>query len=368
MQLFSSTTLLTLIWALTFASNAQGRPAQASAHSNSPSARTIWQASLNPTWVENLAFRPSNGDILFGLVTEPSLYQLEDPLNQATAKLLYDFPEVTSAFGILEIADDVFAVVVGNFSTATVTATEGSFSLWKVDFKNGKNGNGRTPNISKITDIPEATFLNGVTKAESHRSPAQTADGDHKHEEQFATVLIADSVLGAVWKVDTNTGDYEKAISLPEMLPPTNSSLDLGINGVAVYNGSLYWTNTEAEAIYAVPIDPSTCFALPNTSVRTVAEDIGIVVDDFTFDNSGNLYVAGGDTVIVFPNAADPSKSKLKPKTLAGSTTTLTVAGSTSLRFGGDVLYVTTDGGMAAPVNGTVVEAGKIVALQCFDI
>lgn len=360
MQLFSSTSLLALVSALAFAQNTQARPAQASARSDSPIARTIWQASSNPTWIENLAFRPSNGDILFGLVTEPSLYQLEDPLNQATAKLLYEFPDVTSVLGMLEIADDVFAVVVGNFSTTTVTATEGSFSLWKVDFANGELRDRGMPEISKITDIPEAIFLNGVTKAESHRY--------HKLEEQLATVLIADSVLGAVWKVNINTGDYEKAISLPEMLPPTNASLDIGINGIAVYDGSLYWTNTASESIYAVPIDSSTCSALPNTAVRTVAEDIGIAVDDFTFDYNGNLYVAGGDTVVVFSDAADRSKSKLKPKTVVGSTTTMTVAGSTSVRFGKDVLYVTTDGGMAAPVNGTVVEAGKIVTLQCLDV
>ena len=96
-------------------------------------------------------------------------------------------------------------------------------------------------------------FHNGVAKAESHHC--------HKHEEQLATVLIADSVLGAVWKVNPNTGE----------------------------------------------------------------------------------------------------------KSVVGSTTSMTVAGNTSIGIGGDVLYVTTDGGMAAPVNGTIVEAGKIVAIQCLD-
>lgn len=128
MQLFSSTSFLAHTWALTSAFIVHGRPAQAPAYSNSPSARTVWQAPSSPACIENLAFPPSNGDLLFGLATKPSLYQLEDPLNQATAKLLYEFRDVTSVFGMLEIADDVFAVAVGDFST-TVTATEGSFSL-----------------------------------------------------------------------------------------------------------------------------------------------------------------------------------------------------------------------------------------------
>ncbi|KUL86619.1 hypothetical protein ZTR_03042 [Talaromyces verruculosus] len=186
MQLFSSTRFLAVVWGLTFAPNVQGRPAQAPAYPNSPSARTVRQAPSSPAWIENLAFPPSNGDLQFGLATKPSLWG--------------------------------------------------------------------SPDISKITGLPEAMFLNGVAKAESHHS--------HKHEEQLATVLIADSVLGAVWKVNPNTGE----------------------------------------------------------------------------------------------------------KSVVGSTTSMTVAGSTSAGFGGDVLYVTTDCGMAAPVNGTIVEAGKIVAIQCLDV
>jgi hypothetical protein len=121
MQLFSSTRFLAVIWCVTFAPNVQGRPVQAPACSNSPSARTVWQAPSSPAWIENLAFPPSNRDLQFGLATKPSLYQLEDPLNQATAKLLYEFPDVTSVFGMLEIADDVFAVAVKNFSTSNAT-------------------------------------------------------------------------------------------------------------------------------------------------------------------------------------------------------------------------------------------------------
>ncbi|KAL3709102.1 hypothetical protein TMatcc_002891 [Talaromyces marneffei ATCC 18224] len=175
---------------------------QASSHPNCPSARTIQQASLNPTWIENIAFRQPNGGILFGL----------DLLNQATARLLYEIPDVTAVFGMLGIADDVFAVVTSTFSTTTIIATEGSFSLWKVDLKNGKSGNGGASDVSKIPDIPEAMFINSVAKAEFHHSSACAVT---EHNDQLATVLIANSLLGVVWKVDINTGEYEKVIYLP---------------------------------------------------------------------------------------------------------------------------------------------------------
>lgn len=52
-----------------------------------------------------------------------------------------------------------------------------------------------------------------------------------------------------------------------------------------------------------------------------------------------------------------------------GSITQLTVAGDTSARFGRtpgkfDTLYVSTAGGPAPPVNGTVTEGEKVVAID----
>lgn len=54
---------------------------------------------------------------------------------------------------------------------------------------------------------------------------------------------------------------------------------------------------------------------------------------------------------------------------VAGAVDQLTIAGGTSCQFGRtesnrNVLYVATCGGLAAPVNGTEVEEGKIVAID----
>lgn len=360
MRFSSNIGLLSLLGAVSLPLS-EGRPASSSAPSHSLSAKTVWQASANYTWIENLAVRSSNGNILYSLITEPSVWQLEDPLGDANGKLLYEFPEATSCLGITEIGQDVFAVVVGNLSLTTITGTQGSYSLWKVDFNDEQGKGNASPAVSKITDIPEAIFLNGIT-VDGFDVPYTRAE-DFSGAEELATVLIADSALGTVWKVNTNNGDYTRTITVPEMSAPANASIALGINGLSLYGGSLYWTNLAYEAVYSVAVDPSTWSALPYASVRTVAGDTGVALDDFTFDSNGNIFAAGGDTVVLISDAGDSSKSNIKPVVVAGSTTTMTVAGSTSVRFGGDVLYVTTDGGMAAPVNGTVIEPGKIVAL-----
>ncbi|QKX56650.1 uncharacterized protein TRUGW13939_03756 [Talaromyces rugulosus] len=316
--------------------------------------KTLWQAPTTPTWIENLAIRSSTRTIIFSLITTPEIYQLDEEQN---ASLLFQFPNVTSALGIVEIARDVFAVVVGNFSTATASGTLGTYSLWKVELFDDDDETSEDRVVaSKITDIPEASFLNGITLLHPIK----------EGKDKLATVLISDSTLGAVFKVNTNCGTYEQVFDgVSEMLPPKNASIPIGINGLAVHKGSLYWTNTEREAIFSIPIDPLTGFARPNATVRTVASKIGIAVDDFAFDGDDNLWTAGGNTVAMLPAAGDASKTGIKPVIVVGSESSLTVAGSTSVRFAdASLLYVTTDGGMAAPVNGSVVEAGKIVAVD----
>ena len=58
-----------------------------------------------------------------------------------------------------------------------------------------------------------------------------------------------------------------------------------------------------------------------------------------------------------------------KAKIVVGSVSEMTVAGSTALAFGRgkkdkDVFYVSTGGGLFKPINGTVTEGAKVVAVK----
>lgn len=86
----------------------------------------VWQFP-NGTWAENIAVR-SNGQLLVTILSSPELYEV-DPFGLETPQLLQRFPNATGLLGIVELKEDVFAVVAGNYSTATLTSTNGLYGF-----------------------------------------------------------------------------------------------------------------------------------------------------------------------------------------------------------------------------------------------
>ncbi|KAK4937025.1 hypothetical protein LTR66_015259, partial [Elasticomyces elasticus] len=162
---------------------------------------TLFQFPNNGSWVDNLVVR-SDGNLLLTRLDTPEVWHVNTTSGNAT--LAYSFPNVTSCFGISEIADDVFAVVIGNFSAKTYEPTSDERAL-------------QEPTASEIAAVPEADALNGM--ATFSREPG--------------LVLVADSIKGVVWKVNTETGDYAVALNDTTMLP-AKGPLPLGINSVTV--------------------------------------------------------------------------------------------------------------------------------------
>ncbi|MCJ1260525.1 hypothetical protein MMC22_000386 [Lobaria immixta] len=161
------------------------------------------------TMFENLAAR-SNGHLLLTTIKQAHVYSY-DPHRNVTS-LLYTFPKSASTLGIVEAAPDVFIVAVGNWSGRgpVAKAVPGSFSVWSMDL----NNNTEQPIVSKITGIPEAEGLNGMTTI----------------KESSDLVLIADSWLGTIWRVNIKSGNYSKAIE--HVLFTNTSDFSIGINGI----------------------------------------------------------------------------------------------------------------------------------------
>ena len=294
----------------------------------------------NGTWLENLAVR-SNGEILLQLLDKPELHSL-DPRTPASSKLIHTFAGYTSLLGIAEISHDVFVLVIGNLSINPVVVTPSSMGVWKVNFNRNKGKAAAVPEISKLADVPEAGLLNGVTAISS------------------AEVLIADSALGLVWKINTHTGKYEVVIQLPEMQAPAGG-LGIGINGVRASKGYLYWTNSVLQSLYRVKITKSGSL-VPGAQPELLG-NVGAVLDDFTLDYRGAWVTAP------FVNTVTLISNSGKITTVAGELGSLNVAGGTSAAFGRgrddkEILYVATGGAQGAPVNGTVVEGGKVVKID----
>jgi hypothetical protein len=339
-MLFSFSTIVALLVTATNAlptithpKQLQSRTAPITTHTLPP---TLLYQFPNNTWLENFALRP-NGQILITLITTPEIY-LWDPLSPSEVQHITTLPSYISLLGIASPVPDVFYFVAGNWTSGPGTVP-GSYAIWKLDMRPS------TPQTSKILDIPEANFLNGLEIL----SPA---DG---------TLLVADSGLGLVWKINVFTRSYSVFIDVPEMKIAANSSLQLGINGIHIFQNYLYFTSMTQELFCRLSLSPT------SNSTHGPVEILatGIFGDDFTIDRFGNAWITQ-DPMDLITLVIGEGTRKGEVFTIAGKGDTKVtqagvpyVVGATRCAFGvmeqdKDVLYVTTNGGLPVPEDGVV--------------
>ena len=292
----------------------------------------------NETFLESIAVR-SNGQLLVTLAANTSVY-LVNTTQVGPPKLVYHFTTVTSVLGITETSPDIFALVTGNFSLSTGN-TPGSYSVWQL------NMTASPPSVSLITRIPEAGFLNGIT-------PAPEAN----------TVLISDAVLGLAWRLNVITGTYSVAVSDPLMALPKNSTSPAGINGLHVFNSTLYFANYATATFARIGITSNGSSAGSPAQAVAYAVPPGAAYDDFAIDTYGNAWVATHQG-----NAVNLISPRGEQVIVAGHINSTEIAESTDAAFGRtlfdrNVLYVVTGGGARVPVNGYEVVGGQIVAID----
>ncbi|CAG8899428.1 unnamed protein product [Penicillium egyptiacum] len=337
-MIFSSQILLHGLVALSFITSSVGHP-------DTPIS-TLFQFGQG-SWLENLAIGPSNS-ILATRLDIPALYQITLPpaVQKPSAKLIQMFPGATGALGITEYKKNQFLVILGNYSIPEAKDFPGTYSVWDVSFSGHDLGH---VSAKKVTDIPEAIFPNGMTTL----NPLT------------GTVLIADSWAGLVYRLCPETGEREVVHDDVTMKPPAGTSL--GVNGIHVITiceeTFLYYTNSLKETLGRVRIDPISGRAIGPYNTLTT----GVWGDDFAYDTkTGDIYIAGNFANVITRVNQDGVKEEV-----IGSPSQLTVAGTTSAVFGGKgkrTLYAVTSGALASPVNGTVTEGAKLVAIEVDEI
>jgi hypothetical protein len=191
--------------------------------------------------------------------------------------------------------------------------------------------------VELLVKIPEALFLNGLTKLSEN------------------LYLIADSYRGAIWELNTSTETVSIWLEHPDLARSSPEEVFPAVNGLKIYGSSLYASNTQKQQIVKIPIFADGFAGEPEIFVT------GVNIDDFAFDIEGNLY----GTTHVFNSVVKIDQE--------GTVTTIAqleqgVAGSTALAFGrteGDRtgIYVTTNGGMSYP-PATGIEPAKVVRLN----
>jgi hypothetical protein len=170
------------------------------------------------------------------------------------------------------LTPDTLAVVAGNYSAKTSSPTAGSFSGWKVHLRQSD------PKVGKIADLTDAEFLNGSAALDSH------------------AVLIADSKLGVVFLLDTDTGKYGIVLDDETMKPVPGALVLIGINSVKTLSGCLYFTNTFAEALVRVKVD---CETEKAAGPFDMMVKILSITDDFALVRDGTAFIGGSSSNIV---------------------------------------------------------------------
>lgn len=304
-------------------------------------------------YIENLAVR-ANGQILVSPLTLPQLW-LVDPYLPGQGFVVHNFSETLGLSGIVEYRPDVFAVLTGNFSLETGDPGAGTWAIWSIDLgdvqvTSNKSTIEQPPQVSKIVDVPEATFLNGL-------SVLSGTDKQH--------LIVGDVKTGEIYSVDMHTGEYVVVINNTYTSPaPIYGFGSAATDGIQVRNDVLYFSNFGQGTLTRVPLNKTN--GRPMGDFETVAriltpEDQW---DDFTLDCDGHVWMAAGGA-----NTVQKIRPEGEVEIVAGGLNSTAIAEPTSTKFGrreddADVLYVTTAGGEVTPVDGDITMGGQVVAIR----
>ncbi|KAH7359939.1 hypothetical protein BKA66DRAFT_471989 [Pyrenochaeta sp. MPI-SDFR-AT-0127] len=297
--------------------------------------RTVYQFS-NPTWLENIAAM-RNGSLLVTVIGRPEVHLVDPHVQPSTSSLIASFPNTNAVLGISEISDNVFAVAAGNTTPANAPVL-GTYGIWKIDLSQKKS------KFQKIADLPNVDMVNGIVKLNDH------------------TLLMADSWAGNIVTLNTRTGAYRVALSDASLASNFSvPALPLGVNGIKIHNGYLYYSNTVQARLGRVRISPTGEPTGPFTTLASVPQIS--VPDDFAVAKDGSVYLTG-------PLAA-PQGDTLQHITLDGKIETVAkggaVVGATAATFGRtrtdrNTVYLSTMGGFGS--DGVPLAGGRVVAVS----
>jgi hypothetical protein len=246
-----------------------------------PSLKTLYTFSSN-IWIENLVIHSPSTIILSQFIPNGALYTFNPLEPSSSPNRIHAFSTSTNIVGITEYASSSYAFVSVDYNSTSGAPEPGSQSLWTLDLAISP------PRIVKIVDLPKAGFLNGVTVLST--DPPR--------------VLISDSLLGAVWKVDIDSKDAKIVLQDDDtMLPDLNIQPVVGINGLRydVRTDTVFYTNTGKGIFASIKVDPRSgagkgTYDILSTRVLG-ADDFGLSMDrDASYGMKEKAYVAGHGT------------------------------------------------------------------------
>lgn len=186
--------------------------------------------------------------------------------------------------------------------------------------------------VQFLQTLPEAMFLNGITPITSNH------------------YLMADSYRGAIWSFDVSTQITNLWLEHPLLTRNDTTSTFPAANGLKRFGDYLYVSNTQQMLLLRIPLDANLHPQEPEVFVS------GTNIDDFAFDQDGNLYGATHVYNSVIRIDRDRNTTIIAQAEQG-------VTGCTAVAFHNTGLYVVNNGGMFLP-PASGIEPAQIVRLE----
>jgi sugar lactone lactonase YvrE len=212
----------------------------------------------------------------------------------------------------------------------------GTNAIFKVVFHEQHDRAKPLASASLLTYLPDAQFLNGLTKFND------------------TILLAADSALGAVWRINTATGDHTIVAKDTLMAPKPVDGYGEGINGLHYHGNRLYFSNSQRHLFASIALDHNGYQKGKAVQLATPVIEQGVNPnwDDFAIDHAGQFaYIATGIGNTI--QRIDLNSGKID--ICAGGLNNTAIAEPTSVVFGRTphnfhTMYVATAGGLAYSV------------------
>lgn len=293
----------------------------------------------NAVEIEDLVVRP-NGNVLF---TTPSpaaeVWQINPARTNGSAELIARFNK-TSALGITQVDNEIFAVSTGNLGPG-FSGVVGSFAVHLLDFSH------RPAEIIQSIDVPNAKFLSKLSMLDGHS----------------LTLLASDSQRGLVYAIHLATGLARPLLQDNATMGAT-SEFPNGINGIQRVGKHLYYTNSSKGLFCRVTLSPNGTAASPFEIVADISNAVPLP-DGFTVLPDGRAFVAGSNQILYIR----PDGTYV---VITGGANDEELAGVTSARFGvgrnTSTLFLTSSGHISKPATVSFVGPGKIVSAEVYGL
>ena len=212
------------------------------------------------SFVENLAVQ-HDGHLLVTVYSSNEIYQIDPYSSKSNRTLLTTLP--SGPTGIVELDFNHFYVNIGTIGQRH------TWSIYSISLHHGMTSN--IPS-KQIVPIDSALYLNGLCVL------------SYEH----GTLLSVDSMLGQIFKINTQTKQAELWYENDLLKRRSHDVHVPGINGIrrCAIDGCVYLTNTDRAIILRLEVDPFDY--RPKGQLETIVRNI--VCDDFTIDRMGTIY------------------------------------------------------------------------------